>query len=66
MVIGEGPHAKGTPSKELVEIAFELRQFGDGARPYLAGRAGEKIDSMDRVNFTPMTDEGNNLVAGSL
>jgi hypothetical protein len=60
--IGSG--VKGRPSKELVEIAFGKRQFESGAGLYVAGRPGEKIDSMDRVNFTPMTDEANVLVAG--
>jgi hypothetical protein len=62
-VIGPGSHAEGTPSKELVEIAFGLRQFENGGGLYIAGRAGEQIDSMDRVNVTPMT-EANNLMAG--
>jgi hypothetical protein len=60
--IGSG--VKGSPSKDLVEIAFGKRQFENGAGLYVAGRAGEQIDSMDRVNFTPMTDEANVLVAG--
>ncbi len=59
-----GSGVKGSPSRELVEIAFGKRQFEHGAGLYVAGRAGEKIDSMDRVNFTPMTDDANVLVAG--
>jgi len=62
--IGAGSHPKGTPSKELVEIAFGRRQFENGAGLYVAACAGENIDSMDRVKFTPMTDEQNRLVAG--
>lgn len=62
--IGADSHANGSPSRELVEIAFGLRQFANGAGLYVAGRAGEQIDSMDRVNFTPMTDNDNRLVAG--
>ena len=64
---GEWPidsQEKGTPSRELVEIAFGRRQFENWAGLYVAGRAGEKIDSMDRFNFTPMTDSRNHLVAG--
>jgi hypothetical protein len=61
--IGPGSHAEGTPSKELVEIVFGVRRFEKGGGLYIAGRAGEQIDSMDRVNFTPMTDR-NNLMAG--
>lgn len=61
--IGSGTHTAGNPSKELVEIAFGLRQFENGGGLYVAGEAGEQIDSMDRVNVTPMTD-GTNLVAG--
>ena len=60
--IGSG--VEGSPSKELVEIAFGKRQFEHGAGLYVAGRAGEQIDSMDRINFTPMTDEAHVLVAG--
>ncbi|MFZ3211983.1 MAG: hypothetical protein WA188_10740 [Terriglobales bacterium] len=59
-----GSNVKGTPSRELVEVAFGRRQFEHGAGLYLAGRAGEQIDSMDRVNFTPMTDKADNLAAG--
>jgi hypothetical protein len=55
---------KGEPSQELVEIAFGQRQFRNGGGLYLAARAGEQIDSMDRVNITPMTDKSNTLVAG--
>jgi len=59
-----GSGFKGIPSKDLVEIAFGKRQFEHGAGLYVAGRAGQRIDSMDRVNFTPMTDKANALVAG--
>jgi hypothetical protein len=59
-----GSNVKGAPSTELVEIAFGQRRFEYGGGLYMAGRAGEQIDSMDRVNFTPMTDESNSLVAG--
>jgi hypothetical protein len=61
--IGPGTHAAGTPSRELVEIAFGLRKFENSGGLYIAAEAGEQIDSMDRVNITPIT-EGNNLVAG--
>ena len=61
--IGQASQAEGIPSTELVEIAFGMRQFDPGAGLYIAGRAGEQIDSMDRVNFTPMT-EASTLVAG--
>ena len=60
----EGSHRKGIPSQELVEVVFGLRQFKNGAGLYLEARSGQQIDSMDRVNFTPLTDEQNNLVAG--
>jgi hypothetical protein len=59
-----GSTVKGVPSKELVEVAFGKRQFQNGAGLYLASRAGDQIDSMDLVNFTPMTDAENNLGAG--
>jgi hypothetical protein len=60
-----GPDSKsvGEPSKELVEIAFGRRKFENGAGLYIAGHAGEKVDSMDRVNFMPQTD-GQTVVAG--
>jgi len=52
-------------SKELVEIAFFGHgQFEPGAGLYLAARVGEQIDAMDRVNFTPMTNDASILVAG--
>jgi hypothetical protein len=60
--IGSG--SRGAPSQELVEVAFGKRRFGHGAGLYLAARAGEQIDSMDRVNITPMTDQNSTLVAG--
>ncbi len=60
-----GSHAEiGKPSQDLVEIAFGKRDFEHGAGMYVAARAGEQIDSMDRVNFTPMTDEKGRLTAG--
>lgn len=62
-IIGWGSHPEGTVSTDLVETAFGLRQFANGAGLYMAARAGDQIDSMDRVSFTPMT-EGKNLVAG--
>jgi hypothetical protein len=61
--IGAGSHPEGTVSEELVKIAFGMHKFGNGAGLYIVARAGDQIDSMDRVNFTPMT-EGKNLVAG--
>lgn len=61
--IGLGSHRKGTPSKELVEIAFGSLRFKDGGGLYITGRAGEQIDSMDRVNVQPLT-EGENVAAG--
>jgi len=59
-----GAGSNGAPSRELVEVAFGKRRFQHGAGLYLAGRAGEQIDSMDRVTTTPMTDQNNTLVAG--
>ena len=61
--IGAGSHPEGTATGELVEAAFGRRELGHGAGLYIAAKAGDQIDSMDRVNFTPMT-EGKNLVAG--
>jgi hypothetical protein len=61
--IGPGSHRKGTPSKELVEIAFGSLRFKDGGGLYITSRAGEQIDSMDRVNVQPLT-ERENVVAG--
>lgn len=62
-IIGPGSHAPGTPSTELVEIAFGRREFQPQAGLFIAAHRGQQIDSHDRVNITPMTD-GNNLVAG--
>lgn len=59
-----GSSVKGVPSKELVEVAFGKRLFENGAGLYVAGRAGEHIDSFDRVSFTPMTDAQDTLVGG--
>lgn len=61
--IGTGNHPPGTPSSTLVEIAFGQRQFDNGGGLYVAGKSGEQVDSMDRVNCTTMTD-GRKLVAG--
>jgi hypothetical protein len=61
--IGLGSHRKGTPSKELVEIAFGLRCFTNGGGLYITSRAGEQIDSMDRVSVQPLT-EAENVAAG--
>jgi len=62
-IIGPGTHSKGMPSPELVEIAFGIRQFQNGAGLYVAGHAGEKINSRDGVRITPKT-YNQNLVAG--
>ncbi len=62
-IIGPGDHSEGIPSKDLVEIAFGLRQFEPGAGLYISGKAGEQINSMDRVNLIPRS-KGRNLVAG--
>jgi hypothetical protein len=61
--IGPDSRSTGFPSQELVEIAYGRSSFEDGAGLYVAGHAGENIDSMDRVNFMPQTD-GQTLVAG--
>jgi len=61
--IGPDSTKEGRPSKSLVEIAFGLREFDKWAGLYIVGEAGETIDSMDRVNCTPLTD-GLRLVAG--
>jgi hypothetical protein len=58
-----GAGYRGISAKDLVEIAFGLRRFENGGGMYIAARAGEQVDSMDRVQFTSMT-EGKNLVAG--
>jgi hypothetical protein len=62
LTIGPWSGPPGKPPKELVEIAFGLRQFEQGAGLYLASRAGEQIDSMDRVGCTTMT-QGTSIVA---
>ncbi len=61
--IGLGSHKKGTPSQQLVRIAFGHEAFEPYEGLYIAGYPGENIDSMDRVSFAPMT-EGDNLVVG--
>jgi hypothetical protein len=61
-IIGNGTHAKGVPSDDLVQTVFGLRDFQSGAGLYIASHAGEQIDSMDRVNIIPKTD-GNTLAA---
>jgi hypothetical protein len=52
----------GSVSCDLVEIAFGVRQFEEGAGMYTIARAGQQMDSMDRVNFMPLT-QANNLNA---
>lgn len=54
--IGRGSHPVGAVSEDLVEIAFGLRRFQDGAGLYVSGRTGESIDSFDRVSMTPLTE----------
>jgi len=61
--IGLGSHKKGTPSQQLVRIAFGHEAFEPYEGLYIAGYPGENIHSMDRVSFAPMT-EGDNLVVG--
>lgn len=61
--IGRGSHPVGAISQELVEVAFGLRRFENGAGLYLSARKGENIDSFDHVSITPLT-EGTNLCAG--
>jgi hypothetical protein len=53
--IGVGAHLAGSVSSELVETAFGLRKFEPGAGMYTIARAGQQMDSTDRVNFTPLT-----------
>ena len=60
--IGLGSHAAGSVSSSLVKIAFGRREFENGAGMYTIARAGQQMDSMDRVNFTPLT-QANNLNA---
>jgi hypothetical protein len=57
--IGEGNHPKGTVSPELVEIAFGHRSFSEWAGMYTIARAGQQMDSMDRVNVMPLTQGTN-------
>jgi hypothetical protein len=60
--IGRGSHMAGSVSRDIVETAFGRRQFENGAGMYTIARAGQQMDSMDRVNFTPLT-QGDNLNA---
>jgi hypothetical protein len=62
-VIGPGTHLAGSVSQTLVEVAFGLRQFQNGAGLYVSARKGDQVDSMDRVGATPMT-YGEHLCAG--
>ena len=61
--IGRGTHPVGTVAQELVEVAFGIRQFQDGAGLYVSARTGENIDSFDRVGMTPLS-YGHHLCAG--
>ncbi len=62
LIIGPGKHNRGTPSGDLVEIAFGRREFPSPAGLYLSAIIGENITLEDRVNITTKS-EGNNLVA---
>ncbi len=62
--IGVAPQSQETPPKELVEIVFGLRQFENRAGLYIAARAGDQIDSFDRVRCVGRTDLAGNLVGG--
>jgi len=61
--IGRGTHPVGTVAHGLVEVAFGIRQFQDGAGLYVSARRGENIDSFDRVSMTPLS-YGHHLCAG--
>ena len=59
-----GDNSLGNPARELVKIAFGSSEFGHGAGMYLVGRAGEQIDSYDRLSCITLTDEHGNPVGG--
>jgi hypothetical protein len=64
--IGRGSPTKGTPSDELVRIAYGLSDFAAPAGLYMVGQVGEKIVSMDRVSFAPLIDSPNVTIVGGL
>jgi hypothetical protein len=62
-IIGEGTHAAGLSSDELVEIAFGRATFHPKAGLYTAAHDGEQITFRQGLRLTPKTI-GNNLLAG--
>ena len=62
-IIGEGTHAPGQPSDELVRIAFGRAQFRPKAGLYTAARPGESIALRQGLSYTAKRI-GDNLLAG--
>jgi hypothetical protein len=62
LIIGPGKHVRGTPSDDLVEIAFGRREFPSPAGLYLSAITGENLTLEDRVKITTKA-ESDNLVA---
>jgi hypothetical protein len=62
-IIGEGSHAAGLPSDELVQIAFGKATFHPKAGLYTAAHDGEQITFRQGLRLTPKTARGN-LLAG--
>lgn len=62
-IIGEGQHATGTPSEELVRAAFGLTRLRENLGLYFAAFPGETFDFKHGLKLTPKS-VGPNLLAG--
>lgn len=63
-IIGEGSHAVGEASNELVKVAFGKADFQPKAGLYTAAYTGESVNfRRGALSYTPKTI-GNNLLAG--
>jgi hypothetical protein len=60
--IGSKSAKQWVPSLDLVEIAFNRREFEPKAGLYFMGELGEKIDSTDRIRAITYTNESGYLV----
>ena len=62
--IGKLSHSDGMPTKELVEIIFGIRGFNNRAGLYMAAHVGQKIDSCDKLIFSPLIKDNSFIIGG--
>jgi hypothetical protein len=60
--VGSGSTTIGRASRELVEIAFGLRDFPERSGLSFAVRVGDQVSSDDTVGFLPLIREGKTIL----